>query len=98
MNNKYQIELDEFTARFEKYKNSKMILYGIGRYTATLLEGLKGFQFVGLMDKDPANVGKMMFGLPIVSVSTAEKVVDNVKGSFYNDNGMMNRIESMLFY
>lgn len=78
MNNKYQIELDEFTARFDQYRNSKMILYGIGRYTATLLEGLKDFQFVGLMDKDPANVGKLMFGLPIVDAATAEEIADMV--------------------
>ena len=28
----------------------------------------------------------------------AMEFADSVKGSFYNDNGMMNRIESMLFY
>ena len=56
----------------------RIILYGIGRYTATLLEGLKDFRFVGLMDKDPANVGKIMFGLPIVDKETAEEIADMV--------------------
>lgn len=28
---KYQAELDEFTERFENFKNARMILYGIGR-------------------------------------------------------------------
>ena len=79
MSSKYQIELDEFEGRFKNYKNLRIILYGIGRYTATLLEGLKDFRFVGLMDKDPANVGKIMFGLPIVDKETAEEIADMVK-------------------
>ena len=54
MNNKYQIELDEINNNFRKYKQLRKVLYGIGRYTATLVEGLKGFNFVGLMDKNPA--------------------------------------------
>lgn len=75
-NEKYQIEIKEFTERFLKYKNKKIILYGIGRYTATLLEGLKEFRFVGLMDKNPENIGKTMFNLPIVDKYTAEKIAD----------------------
>lgn len=39
MNNKYQIELDEFNKNFKNFKHSPMVLYGIGRYTATLVEG-----------------------------------------------------------
>lgn len=78
MSSKYQIELDEFEGRFKNYKNLRIILYGIGGYTATLLEGLKDFRFVGLMDKDPANVGKIMFGLPIVDKETAEEIADMV--------------------
>ena len=68
MDKKYQIELDEFRENFKEYKNSRIVLYGIGRYTATLVEGLKEFNFVGLMDKDPGNVGKEMFGLPIIDI------------------------------
>ena len=78
MNNKYQIELDEFNDNFEEFKQSRIVLYGIGRYTATLVEGLKDFKFVGLMDKDPANIGKVMFGLPIVSQAEAEEKADLV--------------------
>ena len=78
MNDKYQIEIDEFSDRFAKYKNARIVLYGIGRYTATLLEGLEGFHIVGLMDKDPANVGKEIFGLPVVDQGTAEKCADMV--------------------
>lgn len=78
MDNKYQIEIDEFTERFAEYREKKMILYGIGRYTATLLDGLEAFHFIGLMDKDPANIGKTMFGLPVMDMETAEKSADMI--------------------
>ena len=55
MEKKYQTEIDEFQARFQKYKDKRIVLYGIGRYTATLLDGQQGFHFVGLMDKNPEN-------------------------------------------
>lgn len=78
MNPKYQTEINEFKDNFREYQNSRIILYGIGRYTATLVEGLKDFNIVGLMDKDPDNVGKEMFGLPIVDMHQAEKEADIV--------------------
>lgn len=78
MNGKYQVEIDNFIRRFEKYRDLRIVLYGIGRYTATLLEGLKGFCIVGLMDKDPANTGKVVQGIPIVDKETAEKTADMV--------------------
>ncbi|MCM1219900.1 MAG: HAD-IA family hydrolase [Lachnospiraceae bacterium] len=78
MNDKYQMEIDEFAERFGKHRSDRIILYGIGRYTATLLEGLKGFRIVGLMDKDPANVGKEIFGLPVVDRDTAESCADMI--------------------
>lgn len=88
MNNKYQIELDEFNNNFKEYKQLRMVLYGIGRYTATLVEGLKDFNFIGLMDKDPANIGKIMFGLPIMSKEEAEEkadlVVINTSETYWN--------------
>lgn len=78
MNEKYQIEIDEFIDRFGSYKNKRIVLYGIGRYTATLLEGIKGFHFVGLMDKDPSKIGQSAFDLPILDKATAEKNADMV--------------------
>jgi predicted HAD superfamily hydrolase len=78
MNEKYQIEIQEFVQNFKDCKDKKIVLYGIGRYTATLLEGVRGFRFVGLMDKDAGNVGKTMFGLPVVDQTTAEQIADMV--------------------
>lgn len=78
MDNKYQNEIDEFCEKFHKYKKNNIVLYGIGRYTATIIEGVKEFHFVGLMDKDPLNQGKEIFGLPIVDSETAEQIADLV--------------------
>ena len=78
MQDKYQIEIDEFHENFNCLKNKRFVLYGIGRYTATLVQGLKDFNFVGLMDKDPQNIGKEMFGLPILSAKQAEENGDLV--------------------
>lgn len=97
MNNKYQIELDEFNENFKEFKQSRIVLYGIGRYTATLVEGLNDFKFVGLMDKDPANVGKVMFGLPVISKEEVEKradlIVINTSETYWNV--IYNRIEDI---
>lgn len=78
MNEKYQLEIDNFIQRFGKYRASRIVLYGIGRYTATLLEELKGFHIVGLMDKDPCNTGKTLSGIPILDKETVEKTADMV--------------------
>ncbi len=78
MNAKYQMEIDNFIQRFASYQNACIVLYGIGRYTATLLEGLEGFHIVGLMDRDPANIGKEMSGIPIIDKNTAEEIADMV--------------------
>ena len=66
MKEKYQGEIENFIKKFGEYQSAHIVLYGIGRYTATLLEGLRGFHIVGLMDKDPANIGKIMFGVPVM--------------------------------
>ena len=78
MNKKYQIEIDNFIQRFGKYREHRIVLYGIGRYTATLLEGLDNFNIVGLMDKDSANIGKRIADIPIIDKRTAEKEADMV--------------------
>lgn len=78
MNNKYQIEINEFKEHFWKLRDKKIVLYGIGRYTATLTEGLRDFRIIGLMDKDPGAVGKIVFGLPVMDGKTAENTADMV--------------------
>lgn len=75
MENKYQIEIAEFKSRFREYKNKKIVLYGIGRYTATLMEGLTDYSIIGLMDKDSNNIGKTFFGLPVIDKCTVDQII-----------------------
>ena len=76
--NNYQKEIEEFKIHFSKFKDKKIVLYGIGRYTATLVPVLKDFNFIGLMDRDSENIGKSMYGLPIFSIETAERNADMI--------------------
>ncbi len=78
MNEKYQTEIDNFIQRFGQYKNLRIVLYGIGRYTVTLLDGLNGFNIVGLMDKDSANIGRTISGVPIFDQDTARRKADMI--------------------
>ena len=45
--NSRQIEADSFKRNFLKFKNKRIVLYGIGRYIATLLPAISEFQIVG---------------------------------------------------
>lgn len=87
MNPKYEQEIKEFNNNFSSFKDKAIVLYGIGRLTATLIEGVKGFSIVGLMDKDPENVGKHYFGLPVLSLQQAKEQADiiviNTVGAYW---------------
>lgn len=78
MDERFSHEIDEFKCHFSEYSNKRIVLYGIGRMTATLLEEDFGFNFVGLLDREPENIGKIIFGLPIMSVTDAETKADIV--------------------
>lgn len=88
MENRYQSEINEFHKNFDRFCGKKIVLYGIGRYTATLIDGVHNHLFIGLLDKNPDNVGKTMFGLPIMAVEDAEKQADliiiNTSGTYWN--------------
>lgn len=78
MKSRTEQEWDVFETKFHEYTDKKIVLYGIGRGTATLIAKNKGFQFVALMDRDMSNIGKEMYGLPIVSLEEAEKISDMI--------------------
>lgn len=76
---RYCDEVRSFRNVFSQYANKRIVLYGIGRYTATVLRALKKeFNFVGLMDKDPQNIGKMIDGVPVFSLKQAEHNADMI--------------------
>lgn len=74
--NNYQLEIDSFKNNFTRFIEKKIVLYGIGRYTATLVPAIKEFHVVGLMDRDENNIGKEMYGIPIISKEEAERGAD----------------------
>ena len=73
---KYQSELDAFRRNFQAFSDKRIALYGIGRMTATLLDKMRGFSFVALLDKNPDSEGKEMLGVPVVSLRKAEEIAD----------------------
>lgn len=69
------IDLINFQKNFFRFKNKNILLYGIGIKTKELVENIS-FNFVGLMDKDPNNIGKILYGLEIVSNERALNIGD----------------------
>lgn len=88
MQNRYQSEINEFHKNFDRFCGKKIVLYGIGRYTATLIDGVHNHLFIGLLDKNPDNIGRVLFGLPVLTVEDAEKQADmiiiNTSGTYWN--------------
>lgn len=75
-NQSYKTELDSFEKAFQKYKNKKIALYGLGRRTATIVSTIKEYNFIGLLDRDSDNIGKTIYGIPVLSEEDAEKNAD----------------------
>lgn len=83
----YSTEAELFDSVFNGYKNKRIVLYGIGRLSASLIPILKDYNFVGLMDRDDENIGKKFFGLPVLSKGEVEKKADiiiiNTRASYW---------------
>ena len=73
---KFDYEVENFISSFQKYKDRKIVLYGTGRMTATLLDRIKGFQIIGLCDRDGYVNGKEIYGLPLLKREEAERQAD----------------------
>lgn len=86
--NHYEKEKNDFEVNFQDYKEKRIVLYGIGRFTATLIPLLSNWNIVGLMDRDQDKVGTYIYGLPILTVSEAEGSADliiiNTSASYWN--------------
>lgn len=74
----YQVEVEQFKRNFSFLRKKRIVLYGIGRKTATLVPELGEWKIVGLMDKDEQNIGKTMYGIEIVSLGYAEEHADGI--------------------
>ena len=77
LSNTYQQEAERFKNIFSSLADKKIVLYGIGRFSSTLIPRISDtFKIVGLMDRDENNIGKLIFGLPVLSLEEAEKQAD----------------------
>lgn len=77
-----------FVKVFEKFKDKRIVLYGLGQYTATLLNHAKDYCFVGLMDGDEKNIGREIYGLTVLSIAEAKTKADFIvinTSTFYWD-------------
>ena len=73
---KFSREIENFRKVFATFRDQKIVLYGTGRMTATLLQGLEGFQIIGLCDRDQALCGTMMYDRPILTRGQVERQAD----------------------
>lgn len=84
----YEKEAAEFEKNFIRFKDKRIILYGTGRHTATLLPLLGGdWNIVGLMDRNQEYAGKQIFGLPVLSeedaAGKADLIIINTSGTYW---------------
>jgi len=68
----YQNEIDIFRQSFAKLQKVPIAIYGIGQRTAMLLPGVRDFNIIGLLDRDPANIGRMISNIPVIPMHEAE--------------------------
>lgn len=77
---------ENFIKYFSNYREKKIVLYGLGQYTATLLSMVQGFNFIGLMDGDENNIGREIYGLRVIGIDEARENADLIvinTSSFY---------------
>lgn len=75
---KFDYEIEAFESAFRDKKEWKIAIYGTGRMTATLLSRLKGYQIVGLLDRDSTMIGKEIYRTRVISREEAENEADIV--------------------
>lgn len=67
---------ENFIEAFQKFKDKKIVLYGLGQYTATLLNMTDEYCFVGLLDGDEKNIATEVYGLKVLSIEEAVEKAD----------------------
>ena len=76
LKSKYEMEIDNFRRVFADKKDKSIAIYGLGRRSATLLPGITDYKVVGLLDRDESNIGKILCGIKVISISNIENVAD----------------------
>lgn len=85
---KFDYEVEAFEKAFADKRDKRIVLYGTGRMTATLLERLEGFNIVGLLDRDESAAGTLMYGKEVLdrekAESSADLIVINTSEAYWN--------------
>lgn len=74
-NNEHELLTNSFKHNFSEFKNKNIVLYGLGIKTQAVLSEIK-FNFIGLMDREPHNIGKTFFSLKVLSYEEAIESAD----------------------
>ena len=72
MQDEQKYVVDSFLNNFSKYKEKKIVLYGTGSITKIILDNVKDFNFVGLMDGFKSSGS--MYGFNILSYDEIKKL------------------------
>ena len=65
MENKLDYAVNLFREHFERFKEKRIAIYGIGANTKVIMEHCNEFNIVALLD--PTMVGKVLYNIPIIS-------------------------------
>ena len=63
-----------FQSGMADFRQEPIVLYGIGKNTEAVLTLTEGFSFVGLLDRDEENIGKTIYGQPVLSLEASGEV------------------------
>lgn len=69
---------EAFQTGMAPYQHEPLVLYGIGKNTPAVLELTEGFTFVGLLDQNPDNIGKIFFGKRVLPLEEAAAAVKRI--------------------
>lgn len=72
----YDQNIELFKKSFQKHSHKKIVIYGTGGCTMTLLEKVEGYNFIGLLDGNDSLIGQKKYGLTVIDREAAEKQAD----------------------
>ena len=59
-------------------QGKRLAIYGLGAVAKMLIDVLRDRNIMGLMDKDPANIGKQIYGHKVLSIAEVIDTVDTI--------------------
>lgn len=70
----------EFIRKFDNFfchlKDKRIVLYGIGYRTGAIIRELPHYNIIGMLDKEPENIGREFYGKNVLSINEAVNKAD----------------------